>query len=186
MGRRFPDNHPYRVVQMNQSAAVLTTSNVTFQEYDRYFTSGDIPQFSSLALVFDQYRILEVECWLVPRNPGSASGAAVNRGLLYSVVDYDDAAALGAAASFLQYENCVVTPNTMGHYRKFRPHIAVAAYSGTFAAYANVSSNTWIDCTSNAVQYYGVKFGASPCDAAADETTFDFLERVLIEFRNVR
>jgi hypothetical protein len=186
MTLRFPDNEVFKFVQSNSVGAALTSSNVANEEYLRYFSSADVPQFSSFALVFDQYRIMGVEVVLFPRNPTTVTGSTVNRGLLYSVVDYDDAAALSTTQNYIAYTNCQISPATFWHRRRFRPHIATAAYSGSFASYANMSSDTWLDCASTGVQYYGVKFLVSQSDVAGDEVVFDLFERILVEFRNVR
>lgn len=180
----FPDNAPYNFVQTSESDTALTTSNVGLTTYSTYFTLGSSPQSAQFAAVFDQYRLMEVQVWFVPVNPTSPSGAAVNRGMLYSVVDYDNITALGSAAAAQSYTNCVSSPCTVAHYRRFTPHMAVGAYSGTFTSYANLQRQ-WIDCTSNAVQHYGLKIIATQCDAAADAVVYNAVFRIWYQFRNV-
>jgi hypothetical protein len=183
---RFPDNSVHKVIQSGQNAAVLTSSNVAEVEYDRNYTTGDISQFTSFSAIFDQYMISEIEAWLVPRNPtGSSGSATINRGLLYSVVDYDDSSALSTNAAFQQYENCVMGPSVNGHYRRFKPHVATGAYAGTFTGFAN-TSDQWIDCGSTTVQHYGTKWLVSASDVAGDEVVYDHLYRIHISFRNLR
>jgi hypothetical protein len=170
---------------MNIIPAVLATSNVGTSHYERAFSSADISQFSSFANVFDQYMITSVETWMVPKNPSTPSGAAVDKGRCYSVVDYDDVSPLGNAAAAMSYENCIVCPTQMGIYRKFQPHIAVAAYGGTFTSYQNLTPR-WIDCASTGVLHYGVKYITDQADAAVDETVYDLYVRLQYSFRNVR
>jgi hypothetical protein len=182
---KYPDNQVYRFFSMNIIPAVLQTSNVGTAHYERSFTTADINQFSSFAAIFDQYMITMVETWMAPKNPSTPSGAAVDKGRCYSVIDYDDVNALSSASAAMAYENCVICPTQMGIYRKFQPHIAVAAYGGAFTSYQNITPR-WIDCASTGVNHYGVKYITDQSDAAADETTYDLYVRLHYSFRNVR
>jgi len=185
MKMRFPDNKPYKVCQLYEALALLTSSNVAFTN-GAYFTNlNNVSQTAQFAALFDQYRITKVEQWILPRNPSSPTGAAVYRGLLYSVIDYDDASALSAATDYMAYTNCLVSPATEGHYRVYTPHIAVAAYAGAFTSYQNEEPQ-WIDTGYPAVQHYGLKIGIGACDAAADEVVLDLITRIHFEFRNLR
>jgi len=96
-------------------------------------------------------------------------------------VDYDDANA--TLISYLQeYENALFGPGNLTHYRKWKPHAAIAAFQGTFAGYANVES-PWIDSVSTAVQHYGLKTGITVTDAAY---VYDITIRYTVSFRNTR
>jgi len=143
---------------------------------------NSVSQFSSWAAVFDQYLIREVEVWITTAFSPAATAVNYGNENLYLVVDYDDANALTTVAGALAYENVIAAPVTNGHYRKWRPHIAVAAYSGTFTSFKNEVSD-WIDVASPNVQHYGLK-------VVADVTSTNALQvkmftRVWIQFRNV-
>jgi hypothetical protein len=153
-----------------------STSGPTFMAY--YFTVNTLDQISALQSLFDQYRIVLVEFWLCPEvlAPTATNNVA-------TVIDYDDATALGTYAQALDYVNCQSAPGTAAHYRSFVPHAALAAYSGTFVSYANVAS-PWIDAASPTVQHYGVKVAATlePTTAISYDVTY----RLTTEWRNVR
>jgi hypothetical protein len=118
--------------------------------------------------------------------PQSATGAAVNRGRLLSVVDFDDATALTLESDYQQYQTCVQTSATLSHYRSWKPHAAIAAFgSGVFSSYANLES-PWIDCGSPNVQHYGLKVGMTAADAAGSVVVYDLYARFHVEFRQVR
>jgi len=189
MKYKFPDNKPYRYVQTFESLAVLTQSNTGFTQVAQYWNSTLINQFSSFAAIYDQYQVELCEIWILPRhtNPLSVSSTG-NVGLLYSVIDYDDASGTpNTSIGFEQYSNCVVSPSYEGHYRKLIPHVAVANYAGSFTGYSNVPANKiWIDCATTSTQFYGVKVGVSACDATSDEQVYDFILRTHVAFRNVR
>jgi hypothetical protein len=185
MQMKYPDNGVFRFFSMERKGAAMTNNNATITQTNFAFTSADISQFTSFATVFDQYRITRVEAWIVPVNPQSSNGAAVSRGSLLTVIDYDDTTNLGSEAAAEAYENCVITPASVGQYRSFVPHIAVASYGGTFTQFTNLLPS-WIDCASTAVQHYGLKTIVTITDAAADSVTFDVYIRLHYEFRNVR
>jgi hypothetical protein len=181
---RFPNNQIHSFVQSITKAGT-TSSNVAMTNATNYFSASDIAQISSFSTVFDQYRIVKIEVWITPRNPTSTTGAAINRGRLLSVIDYDDATALTTESDYQQYSNCVMSSAVQGHYRAFVPHCAVAAYSGAFTSYANVQS-PWIDLASTTVQHYGLKYGITQADSAADVVVYDLLTRLHFQFKNVR
>jgi hypothetical protein len=183
---KYPDNQVFKFVQTSELLGALSQSNIAFTGTAASFSAAAVNQFSSFAAVFDQYKITEIELWIVPRHAVSPTTASTtNDGLLYSVVDYDDSTALTTAAAHEQYTNCVVSSSTSGHYRRFIPHVAMANYAGTFTGYTN-SGPVWIDCNTTGTLQYGVKFGVSACDVAGNANAYDLIYRLHVEFRNVR
>jgi len=173
------NTRPYNLVQTYDLGTILTTSTSAATFGSSYFTAGGVDQISSLTAVFDQYRIAEIEVWIRPTS-FSASSAINSR--FASVIDYDDAANLSSYQSALDYTNCVDTFLSDGHYRRFKPHIAVAAHSGSFTSYQNVEA-PWIDCSSTSVQHYGIKLAAQ---TAAGSATIVITARLHFQFRNIR
>jgi len=94
----------------------------------------------------------------------------------YVVIDYDNAAALSTAAEARSYESCVIVPPGESCSRQFRPHIAVAAYNGSFGGYMN-SEPQWIDCGSSTVQHYGIKLFVPGATAAQTQLQSWTVER---------
>jgi len=133
-----------------------------------------------LGQIFDQYRIDEIEEWIFPSLIGNTTQAF--SGLLATVVDYDDATVLSTYAQAEDYTNCVHGPASEGHYRRFQPHVAIAAYSGTFTSFSNVVA-PWIDLASPSVQHYGLKAAVQPSGVAMGYST---VTRIHVSFRNVR
>jgi hypothetical protein len=178
----IPDNQIYKVSQTVASGGALTTSTTlpTFATLSG-FTFNLLDQAASFEAVFDQYRFDEVEVWMYPRlsSNNSASG---NPGLFASVIDYDDSNALTTFAQALDYTNCVTSSGLMGHYHRFQPHCATAAYSGTFTSYAN-QEGLWIDMASPAVLFYGVKLAST---VTSSVETYDSIYRFHFSLRNVR
>jgi len=171
------DNKPYKIVQsaLRQASFATSASVPSFQSYG--FAFSDLDQYTSFTAVFDQYKITGIEFWLIPQAP-----AVLNAGEVATVVDYDDTTNLSTFAAAEDYQNCQVGKTIEGHYRKFVPHIAVAAYSGAFTSFMNLNEQ-WIDCSYPGVLHYGVKVASTVTTNAA---TFDALIRYHVSFRNVR
>jgi hypothetical protein len=170
-------NKPFIITQEANAGTILTSSTSTPTFGSLYFTVAGLDQISSLTAVFDQYRINMVEAWVLPFF-GTSNGYTNYA----SVIDYDDASNLTTYTQALDYTNVVETSISNGHYRKFVPHVAVAAFSGTFTSYENVTA-PWIDCSSTAVQHYGIKL-ASPATSVSSTITVTY--RLHVSFRNVR
>jgi hypothetical protein len=159
----------------------MTTSTTVPTFSATSFSVNSLDQISQLAAVFDQYMIEELEVWVFPNTLGAATGAQA--GLLYSAIDYDDAATLSTIGQIEDYTNVVVSTPNQGHYRRFVPHIAVAAYSGSFTSFMNVDTQ-WIDSAYTNVQHYGLKIAATATPAA--QSAYTLQVRYHLAFRNVR
>jgi hypothetical protein len=157
----------------------MTSSTTIPVFFGKTFTiSGLLASFSSFASVFDQYRIREVECWIIPT---MLSNPQTNGNIdLISAVDYDDANPPVTLGALYGYTNVIQTNILNGHYWKFRPHIAVAVYSGTFTSFKNEEAN-WIDVASGSVQHYGIKGAMSP---ATQPVVVNLNIRIHVQFRN--
>jgi len=171
------DNVPYKVVQTTYQASAFTTSTSTPQFVGFQFNVNSLDQIASLQALFDQYRITLIEAWLTPTNPVPPTS-----GQVVSVIDYDDAGALSNFASGLDYQNAVTFPPICAIYRRFKPRVAPALYSGAFTSFGN-QANQWIDAASPSVQHYGLKFGATVFSTAI---TYDLKVRIHMEWKNLR
>jgi hypothetical protein len=174
------DNLVYTVQKDIEVSGFQTSTTITtFGAY--YFTLSTVTDVSSLSNVFDQYRVTEMEIWL-DSNLTENSSPSQGFGRLLTIVDYDDEAVPTSMGSLSDYTNCMATNALVGHYRRFTPHIAVAAYSGAFTSYANETA-PWIDTASANVRHYGFKYGI---DVQTSVLTYKLNVRVKVQFRNVR
>lgn len=180
------DNSVYRVVQTINIGNILATNNSVSQFYSTAFTLGaHVTQSAQFATIFDQYRIDLIEAWVQPsfNNPTTAFG--INSScMFYSVTDYDNAASLGTIAAAMQYTNVLMTPYRTGHYRKWKPHVAQAAYgSAAFGSFMNKPSD-WIDSISTTVEHYGLKLAVEPLPTS-QACSFTLIARLHLSFRNI-
>lgn len=156
------------------------TTSVTVATFSAVgFVISALDQFSTLAALFDQYRIREIEVWIVPQLDASISVPQSN---FATVIDYDDSNLLTTYAQALDYVNCVSTNGAMAHYRRFVPHVAAAAYSGAFTSFMNVTA-PWIDAASSGVIHYGIKAAST---AGTKTCVYDLTYRIHSQWRNVR
>jgi len=172
-------NLPYRFSQQFAETTVFTSSTTLATFSATSFNFNQLDNATAYQTLFDQYIIDEIEVWIEPLTTSSNGGAG---GYLYSVIDYDDGSVLSNVAAAADYTNVMVSASTEGHYRRFKPHIAVAAYSGTFTSFTNEPAQ-WIDMSSPSVQHYGVKTACSTTTAAV---IFTLRARFHFRVRNVR
>lgn len=107
---------------------------------------------------FDQYRILAIRFTVAAQNNaiGLVTNSTTTLVPMYIVIDYDDSSSLGTVAAAEAYSNCLVLHPGESCERIFKPRMAVGAYTGTFAGFANMADQ-WIDAASTSVQHYGIK-----------------------------
>jgi hypothetical protein len=176
------DNQVYRITQSYTTFAGLVTSTTLNSYTSLFFSVSNIDQSTSLASIFDEYRIDEIEFWVIPRL-SQTTAVSQGPGLLTSVIDYDDAATLTSLASASDYTNAITASGLLGHYRRFKPHAADALYQASaLSAFGNVTS-PWIDWAYPNTQHYGVKLAIS---ATSSVQSYDFNVRLHISNRNVR
>lgn len=153
-----------------------------------YFALTSLDNYTEFTGLFDQYRIVAVELHIRPLQNNSQyfSTSTDLFPRFCSVIDYDDATVLTSAADYRQYQTYKETNWNQYHSRVIRPHLAVAAYSGAFNSYANMSG-TWIDLVSPSVQHYGWKYFVST--GAVGQThlqSWSVEYKYCLEFRQVR
>jgi len=170
-------NVPYHIFQSWELSPVVSSTTVPVTGAVN-FSFGSLDQVSQLTAVFDQYRIAMLEVTFHPL--ANISGSAVSP-LFFSVVDLDDSTAVSSTA-LRDYPGCQMTQAYRRHKHTFVPSIAVAAYSGAFTSFANVSA-PWLDVASPSIQHYGVKYAF---EVGSSVFSYNVLVRAHFMFRNVR
>jgi len=154
------------------SSAVSGTNTYAAQN----FTLSLFNAATSMAAVFDQYRIDQIECWVDPVGIASTSYP-----FLSTAVDIDDSNTPASAGQVLDKQGAVSGTGQAGHYHRWLPHMAIAAYSGAFTSYTNEPAQ-WIDCASPAVQHYGLK--ALSVSNGTTPVVYTLSYRAVISFRS--
>ena len=94
----------HKVIGQGSVPSCLTISSISPQYYSRYFVAGDLDNFSSLSAVFDQYRITQIDCWLIPSVATNTDGAQTVADI-YSAVDLP--------ISLYNSANCFIKPTIL-------------------------------------------------------------------------
>jgi len=162
----------------------ITTSGTSGAEVDGafYFYLGQLDNATAIQAFFDQWRILQVSVSFEPIFNVWASTTTGQVGLLVTALDYDDATST-ASSALRQKESCVINVATQPVRRTVNPHSAVAAYSGSFASYANIAGQ-WLDSASPNVQHYGVKY-ALYSSTLTSTNVYNVMARYVIQCRQV-
>jgi hypothetical protein len=180
-------NQLFNIVQ-EASLGTITSSATPGTEIDGayYFYLAQLDGTAALVAVFDQYRFMQVSISFIPRCSVTGTTGTVFPtpiGQLLTAIDYDDAASTTAAV-LRQKETAQITTCTEQQTRTLSPHAALAAYSGAFSSYANMSK-MWIDANSQSVQHYGVKFAILNCNFAST-IIYDVYARYVVQFRQIQ
>jgi len=166
---------------------VFSQTATTPAFFAQNYQFGFLDQSGSIAALYDQYRIAMVEVTFRPMfnaNPLSALSSTIVP-LLYTAIDYDDAVTPTSIGVMRAYANCMESQYET-QVRRFVPHIAVAAYNGSFGGFSN-SAAPWIDAASTSVQHYGLKVAIDP--GATGQTmlqSWTVTTRYLLQCRNLR
>lgn len=169
---------PQITVELNIQGTAFTTSNIASVYAGFPIALNVFSNYTEYTQLFDQYKFEELEFWLEPFE--TQSNAVALSGTLSSCIDLDDGNTPTTIAGVQDHQGCVVTNGFAGHYHKWKPHMAVAVYSGAFTSFANTPAN-WIDAASPAVQHYGIKTAITATTAAVP---YSYTVKALVSFRS--
>lgn len=182
MDPRFSATRQIFRMSCMQENQVLTSSNAALAATGFYFQLSALPNASAYTGLFDEFRIVRVECalqWGFTQNPETAAEPAV----WASCVDLDNAASPGSLNAVEAKPDAIVSTLTVPHYHAFAPRLALATYNGAFTAYSDPDTNLWVDTANAGVQYYGVKVFVGPT-AVNSLPLFGFV-KYFVEFRGI-
>jgi len=182
-----PDNVFTMCQETSQSLQLFQFASVDkFAAYQ--FALSDLTDYTNWISVFDQYRIDEIQAVIRPLSTsvGLQIPTSIKPPLIYTVVDYDDATAPTTILELKQYSNCAISlyETVVVH---IKPHMALAAYSGSvFTSFANAQGQ-WIDAASASVPHYGIKIGIEGGDSGqVNLQVVDISVRYKVSFKNIR
>jgi hypothetical protein len=155
------------------------------------FEFQDLPQAGTMSALFDQYKIDEVEVIITPNSTVTDMHLSTAPNTInpqaFCVMDFDDSTALGSVSAAQQYDNVMTFNGTQGLHIRMIPAIDPALWAGgAFSGYA-VEGPQWIDCNSNSVPHYGLKFVIQGLTNASTALwTWDIQAWYIVSLRNVR
>lgn len=183
------DRQVTAITRMWQDQTSKAAATDDYQAFS--FQLSDLPNYTQLTQLYDQYRILAVKAEFIPRTPpiqyyngtASQSGSAP---VLYTAIDLDDTIS-PTSGSLLSHESVkchgAFTPMSCNKYvRWLRPACAVELYqTGGFGGYG-ARTNQWIDTTSSSVQHYGLKWWVATA-ATTPAYYYDIVFTYYMEFK---
>lgn len=125
----------------------------------------ELGNFTSLAGVFDQMRIIKIRVRFIPTGEQVYNLAAAVQGLpstaangpLHTVIDYDDDTA-PTSAQCREYANCRYAMTGKYHSRTFVPTVLMQAYETSIATAYVPKKYQWIDMADTGTLHYGLKY----------------------------
>lgn len=167
---------PAITTMLNFDTTFITTSTTVPTYGALFFRLSYFDNYAQYTSLFDQYMFHEVEVWI----ENTKTSAVVTQSKYVTCLDHDDANTPSSYNQVADRVSSLQTDNLCAHYHRFVPHMAIAAYSGTFVSFTN-EPPTWIDSASPDVQHYGLK-GASV--ATPDSVmTYNLFCRARLSFR---
>jgi hypothetical protein len=173
----------HRVHTFHRSLSIGNIVGSTTGEVDSAIgvTLAGFPDYTDFTNLFDTYRIMQI---IVEFNPLFLdTTATTNYPPIATAIDYDD----GNSTTYSQleeYDSFQICQTGQYFQRVFTPRIALAAYSGSFASYAQPKAGTWIDVASPGVIHYGLKY-ALPITGAAN-SVWSVQVHAILQFRESR
>lgn len=167
------------MLEMTLSGGNLFTTSATIGITAFAGLTFSVSQFSGAAgllSVFDQYRFEQLEVWIESPTPNSTPSTPE----LFTAVDLDDGNVPSAVGQIQDHLGSIVSGGFAGHYHKWRPHVAIAAYSGAFTSYSNQVAG-WLDSASPNVQHFGLKAAAV---STGSVYSFTYVVRAVISLRS--
>lgn len=150
------------------------------------FTLNQLPGFTEVTNMYDQYRLVQVDIIYEPASragPTTATGTSGAPHLLVRV-NFDG----GGSATYdqmRQYDNTRVYSAYQRWEHRFVPKISMMAYNGaTSTGYSVAQGSPWVNTSNPDVEYYGLQF-AFPQVSAATVFGGTLLFRVHVEAKNV-
>ncbi len=176
IGRHLSDNALFRCTRIKRYDGFLVSSTLTDTTGSLQFTLGDLPGTTDVTSLFDVYRIVAIEVWIIPRF-STNTDRSFNPGLLGTAVDYD-----GGTANYdelAQYPNAMISSGLDGHYRSWAPGVLTT----TAASNVILTTSPWIDCANTSIAHHGLNYAINTTSLAL---TFDRIDRYHLEFKRVR
>lgn len=190
------NQHHYRYRISAGTVGIANGANSNYNGIN--FKLNEIPNYTELTSLYDEYRIDKVTVELIPRasqltTPAAAPAAGnVNQTFsniqpMLTVIDFDDSTPPGSRADLLQYSTLKVSRYGEKITRTFVPHVATPVYrTGVSSGYGS-KGKQWIDCANDDVPHYGLKWAFNQDSAAgADTVVYDIFVTFNLTMRGVR
>ena len=165
-----------------------TFTNISQAQVDTFgtfqFQLADIEKDPSFALLFQQYRIPEIEIFFRPMFRANPTTSTILIPQILLAVDPNDISSWGTVGEASSNDGLVVIDDQESFGIRFAPRVAVAAYNGAFSGFSTTDAPIWIDTSYNSVRHYGLKYAITGSGSAAgNDQAWNVSIRYTLEFR---
>jgi len=141
----------------------FTTAVAALTAASYQFTLSDIVQSGSVVALFDQYRIDQVDFYMIP--VGNALNSTAGTVPAYAVVDRDDNTLIASLAAIQEYDNVQQIQLFEGLHVRLNPTVTVALNAAGSFSGLEVKAAPFVDVGFITVPHYGIKVFSAPTGA---------------------
>lgn len=147
------------------------------------FSLSDLPNVTEFTNLYDCYKINAVKIMFLPQMTQNVSLSSLNNAYasarFFSAIDYNDSGAISVDA-IREYATCKFTPILKRHTRYLKPRVQDSGSTYT-------PGRPWINCTSPAKDYFGLKVAVEGMDSS-NVLTMDYTVECVyyLSFKNVK
>lgn len=145
---------------------------------------SDLSNKAAFKELFDQYRIVGLKLRFDPQVSEAINISALPNLLMYSVLDFNDAATLTTTAKATEYQTCKITRFSKPHVRYFRPCVVQNTTDSAANSYNKTYPSPWISTTKDLVAHLGVKV-LTDLNPGSSTWKWNVSATYYIQFKNV-
>lgn len=156
----------------------VTSSTSVVQLGGKSFKLNDIPQYASWTVIFDKYRIREIELHFVASGIQENTATSQVAPVFATALDFDNDTAPASVNEVLRRSKSTECVGTSSLKRHFIPRLAAEIYNGVASTnYSEAEPWTWLDCASAATPHYGLVY------AMGTASTTSYIYRIHARYR---
>lgn len=144
------------------------TATASFTDGLISFMISDLPDYTELTALYDQYRVDKLVVHFMRGSTPSSLGHQ-DIGTLMTAVDFDGGATGLTFNQFLSYESCEATSHDKDKFITIKPRAELAQVDSSSATVSSTLAgvNAWFDCSNTSIKHYGVRWGMTPYSSGA-------------------
>ncbi len=165
---------------LNPNSGAITTGG-------SFFALNQLPGYTDIQAVFDQYRITKVVIHHTSISQGIVQASTGANGVnvpptFLICTDYDDSVAPGTLDVIREYQTCQNKPVNKNFSYTIFPQSSTMVYEGVASTGYATKYGQWLSTNDPAVPHYGVKWGINTNALTGAADAFGFTREVEIWF----
>ncbi len=178
---------PHKFRKLVSFSPILNPNSGAITTGGSFFSFNQIPGYTDLAAVYDQYRILKVVIHHTSISQGIVQASTGANGVnipptFLICTDYDDSVAPGTLDVLREYATCQNKPVNRNFSYTIYPRSSTMVYEGVAATGYSPKYGQWLSTTDPGIPHYGVKWGINTNALTGAADAFGFTREVEIHF----